>query len=62
MLCPPRILHPEPTHIKPLEANGRRFVSADANVDVPLAERVAAGEADHAEIIEWLEARTIPIA
>ena len=38
-----------------LEANGRRFASADANVDVPLVERVAAGEADHAEIIEWLE-------
>jgi hypothetical protein len=37
-------------------------VSADANVDVPLVERVAAGEADQAEIIEWLETRTVPIA
>jgi len=37
-------------------------VTADANVDVPLVERAAAGEADHAEIIEWLERRTIPIA
>jgi death-on-curing protein len=45
-----------------LEANGRRFVSGDANVDVPLVERVAAGEADHAEIIEWLGIRTVPIA
>jgi death-on-curing protein len=45
-----------------LEANGRRFASADANVDVPLVERVAAGEADHAEIIEWLETRSSPMA
>lgn len=30
-----------------LEANGRRFVSADANVDVPLVERVAARDTNH---------------
>jgi death-on-curing protein len=43
-----------------LEANGRRFTNADADVDVPLVERVAAGDAGHAEIINWLETRTAP--
>jgi hypothetical protein len=31
---------------------------ANPDVDVPLVERVAAGEASHSEIIDWLQART----
>jgi death-on-curing protein len=45
-----------------LEANGRRFIGADPNVDVSLVERVAAGETEQAEVIRWLEARTTAAA
>jgi death on curing protein len=45
-----------------LQANGRTFKGADPDTDVPLVERVASGEAKHAEIIEWLESRTAPHA
>jgi hypothetical protein len=41
-----------------LEANGRPLQGAEPDIDVPLVERVAAGEASQAEIVEWLETRT----
>jgi death-on-curing protein len=41
-----------------LEANGRPLQGADPGRDVPLVERVAAGEASQAEIIDWLGTRT----
>ena len=41
-----------------LEANGRPLQGADPRRDVPLVERVAAGDASQAEIIDWLETRT----
>ena len=40
-----------------LEANGRSLQGADPNRDVLLVERVAAGEASQAEIIDWLGKR-----
>lgn len=45
-----------------LEANGRPFTGEDVDVDVPMVERIAAGEATPNEIIAWLEQRTIPIS
>ena len=41
-----------------LEANGRPFVGEDVNTDVPMVEKIAAGEATPNEIIRWLESRT----
>lgn len=41
-----------------LEANGRPFLGEDADIDVPMVERIAAGEATPNEIIGWLEGRT----
>jgi death-on-curing protein len=41
-----------------LEANGHSLRGADPDRDVPLVERVAAGEASQAEIIDWLGTRT----
>lgn len=41
-----------------LEANGRPFVGEDADTDVPMVEKIAAGEATPNEIIGWLEKRT----
>jgi len=41
-----------------LEANGRPFAGENADVDVPMVERIAAGEAAPNEIIRWLESRT----
>jgi hypothetical protein len=41
-----------------LEANGRSLQGADPDRDVPLVERVAAGKASQAEIIDWLGTRT----
>lgn len=42
-----------------LEVNGRPFKGEDADTDVPMVERVAAGEATPNEIIGWLERRTV---
>lgn len=42
-----------------LEVNGRSFVGEDPGTDVPMVERIAAGEAAPNEIVAWLEARTI---
>jgi death on curing protein len=41
-----------------LEASGLRF-SDQSDVDVTMVERIAAGEADHEEIVAWLKARTL---
>jgi death-on-curing protein len=41
-----------------LEANGRSFAGEDADTDVPMVEKIAAGEATPNEIIRWLESRT----
>jgi death-on-curing protein len=41
-----------------LEANGRPLQGAAPDVDVPHVERVAAGEANPTEIIDWLQTRT----
>jgi death on curing protein len=41
-----------------LAANGLPILDADPDVDVPMVERIAAGEASTDEIVEWLEART----
>jgi len=43
-----------------LGANGRPIRDADTETDVPMVERIAAGEATPNEIIEWLEGRTAP--
>ncbi|HEX6782661.1 MAG TPA: type II toxin-antitoxin system death-on-curing family toxin [Solirubrobacterales bacterium] len=41
-----------------LEANGRPFAGEDADTDVSMVEKIAAGEATPNEIIRWLESRT----
>jgi death on curing protein len=41
-----------------LEVNGRPFTEEDSDTDVPMVERIAAGEATPTEIIGWLERRT----
>lgn len=40
-----------------LEVNGRPFAGEDADSDVPMVEKIAAGEATPNEIIAWLEKR-----
>jgi death-on-curing protein len=41
-----------------LAANGRPFLGADPNTDVPTMERIAAGDATPSQVQGWLEART----
>jgi death on curing protein len=41
-----------------LAVNGRPILDADPEVDVPMVERIAAGEAAFAEIRSWLDHRT----
>jgi death on curing protein len=41
-----------------LEANGSPLQGAHPDVDVPMVERVAAGQATHDEILAWLSERT----
>lgn len=41
-----------------MELNGRPFDGEDPEADVPIMERIAAGEATQGEIITWLEQRT----
>jgi death-on-curing protein len=43
-----------------LAANGRPIHDANPDTDVPMVERIAAGEAAPNEIVGWLEARTSP--
>ncbi len=41
-----------------LEANGAPLREAQPDVDVPMAERIAAGQVEHQEILAWLSQRT----
>jgi death on curing protein len=41
-----------------LATNGRPILDADPDIDVPMVERIAAGEATPNEIVAWLEERT----
>ena len=41
-----------------LAVNGRPFLDAEPDVDVPMVERIAAGDATADEVARWLEART----
>jgi death on curing protein len=41
-----------------LAANGQPILDADPDTDVPIVERIAAGEAAPKEIVSWLAART----
>jgi death on curing protein len=41
-----------------LAANGLSIQGADSDTDVPMVERIAAGEATPNEIVAWLEERT----
>jgi death-on-curing protein len=43
-----------------MELNDRPFVEEDPDTDVPMMERIAAGEATAEQINEWLVARTAP--
>lgn len=40
-----------------LEANGSPLRGAQPDVDVPLVERIAAGDVEHPEILAWLSTR-----
>lgn len=41
-----------------LEANGKPFAGEDTDIDVPMVEKIAAGEASPNQIVAWLELRT----
>jgi len=41
-----------------MEINGRPFEGEDPDIDVPMMEGIAAGEATPSEIAQWLERRT----
>jgi death on curing protein len=41
-----------------LEANGSPLRGTEPDIDVPMVERIAAGEVDHREIVAWLSQRT----
>ena len=41
-----------------LAANGRPFLDADSDTDVPMMERIAAGDATASQVQGWLQART----
>lgn len=43
-----------------LAANDRPIEAADPEIDVPMVERIAAGEAGLSEIAAWLKCRTAP--
>lgn len=45
-----------------MEINGRPFTEEDFETDVPMVERIAAGEVDLEEIADWLDRRTSPSA
>lgn len=44
-----------------MELNDRPFAEEDPDTDVPMVERIAAGEATPNEITGWLQARTAPV-
>jgi death on curing protein len=41
-----------------MKLNGRPFAGEDPDVDVPMVERIAAGDATTGEIMPWLRLRT----
>lgn len=41
-----------------LDANGLTWASEDVEVDAGTVERIAAGQADHAQIVRWIHSRT----
>lgn len=41
-----------------LDANGLAWGSPDVDVDAPVVERVAAGDASHEDVVGWITART----
>lgn len=41
-----------------LEANGLPLHGTEPDVDVPMVERIAAGQVDHQEVFGWLSQRT----
>lgn len=41
-----------------MELNDRPFAGEDPDTDVPMVERIAAGDAAHDEVVEWLQRRT----
>jgi death-on-curing protein len=41
-----------------LEANGLPLLGTEPDVDVPMVDRIASGQVDHAQIVVWLSART----
>jgi death-on-curing protein len=41
-----------------MEQNGRPFAGEDPDTDVPMVERIAAGEAAPVEVVDWLERRS----
>ena len=43
-----------------VEMNDRPFAGEDPDVDVPMMERIAAGESGGDEIAQWLAKRTAP--
>lgn len=43
-----------------LDANGLPIAEPAPEVDVPMVERIAAGEVERSEVVEWLAQRTIP--
>jgi death-on-curing protein len=45
-----------------MEQNDRPFVGEAPDIDVPMVERIAAGEATPNEIIRWLEQRTAEVS
>jgi death-on-curing protein len=43
-----------------LAVNGRPLLDANPDIDVPMVEKIAAGQATPDEVAQWLEARTSP--
>ena len=43
-----------------LSANGRPIPNADPDTDVPMMERIAAGEASQDDILTWIDQRSTP--
>lgn len=43
-----------------MELNERPFTGTQPDADVPMMERIAAGEATAEQIAQWLEERTVP--
>jgi death-on-curing protein len=48
------------TMLRFLDANGLRWGSQDVETDAGMVERVAAGAIPHAEVVDWIAARTRP--